>query len=197
MGLKAELAVFYFENHNLLFKEVTRYAIWLLSPMVVMIITHTSILYDIAIYLPTILLVVLLVLFLISSKENPMKSQKFIKLNLKIIIASIILWLICIKNISLDYNVILDSDWTSANYLFTTESNINYYFYICTMLIFVLIFVYMLNLFADGVNTISLTMIYILLLNLQGNILILSCDNLMLLFLGMEYRHYLYIHLWC
>lgn len=53
----------------------------------------------------------------------------------------------------------------------------------------------MLNLCMEGVDTISLTMIYVLLLNLQGNILILSCDNLMLLFLGMEYRHYLFIHL--
>lgn len=53
----------------------------------------------------------------------------------------------------------------------------------------------MVNLSSEGVNIITLTMIYVLLFNLQGNILILSCDNLMLLFLGIEYKHFQYIPL--
>jgi hypothetical protein len=65
-----------------------------------------------------------LFMFLLYSKENPIKSQWFVKLNLKIIIASIIMWLLFIQYITIDYNTIINSDWTCAHYLFTTECNI-------------------------------------------------------------------------
>lgn len=51
------------------------YFLSFLVPILTIITKNTSIFYNIAIYLPTILLVILLFMFLLYSKENPIKSQ--------------------------------------------------------------------------------------------------------------------------
>jgi hypothetical protein len=75
LDLETSIYLWVLEHLDNLYASLVMYFLSFLVPIFTIMTKNTSIFYNIAIYLPTILLVILLFMFLLYSKENPIKSQ--------------------------------------------------------------------------------------------------------------------------